>query len=361
MNLAPFHNSLLHLFTSIKFSRLILSLDVTGEDEVEIPQLDEEISRIYNNLNKIKKLNVSAETVLENIVTDISMINDFKNSFLELTTSKSPAKWIGEVRSILYNENDSSRKKGLSFLLINNILFRILKSIENGRSDSRVFDELLLWKPLFEIFSLLRYDDPGKSYELNKALFVSNFSFLDENETIVTEHKSETKSTGKRFGNSSDGTNKYLLEVLENDLIRFFIQVNEFDGIKYFNKERIEEFVKWNFIVSVINRVSQILIDRKFSEKSFSDSLKLTYKRYADIFERISKSEYKIEKLITLPEVKIINQVKVTKNTAIKKASAKKKTVSKKESKKVEKEKPKVKQKKKVTTKKTKTKKKAKS
>ena len=28
MNLAPFHNSLTHLFTSIKFSRLLLALDI---------------------------------------------------------------------------------------------------------------------------------------------------------------------------------------------------------------------------------------------------------------------------------------------------------------------------------------------
>ena len=69
----------------------------------------------------------------------------------------------------------------LSFLLINKILVRILNSIENTQLDFKVVDELLLWKPLFEIFGFLRYDDPGRSYELNKTLFDSDFSFRKYN------------------------------------------------------------------------------------------------------------------------------------------------------------------------------------
>jgi len=360
MNLAPFHNSLVHLFTSIKFSRLILSLDVTSEDEIDIPELDEEISRILTSLNKIKILNSSVGEVIAKIASEISMINDFNNAFLGLASSKRPAKWIGEFKSILYNENDTSRKKELSFLVINKILFRILSSVENLNSDSRVFDELLLWKPLFEIFGHLRYDDPRNSYKLSKLLFVSDYSFLEKNGTIVDEHKSKTIYNGKRVRNSSDGTNKFFLEMLENDLIRFFIQVNDYAGIKYFNKERIEEFIKWDFIISTINDVSQILINRKFSKKAFTDLLKLYYERYADVNERISKSEYKIEKLIALPEAKILEKMEVSKKTEIKKVPSKKIAVNKIKLKKVEKEKPKDKQKKKVTIKKIKTKKKAK-
>lgn len=51
MNLAPFHNSLTHLFTSIKFSRLLLALDIKSKDEIEIPVIDEEITRIITNLS----------------------------------------------------------------------------------------------------------------------------------------------------------------------------------------------------------------------------------------------------------------------------------------------------------------------
>ena len=123
MNLAPFHNSLIYLFTSIKFSRLLLALDTSSTDRIEIPEFDEEIIRICSHLNNIKKLNTSTEQLIENIQTDLSLISDFNKSFLEIASSKRPAKWIGEVRSIFYPENESMRKKGLSFLLLNNIFY----------------------------------------------------------------------------------------------------------------------------------------------------------------------------------------------------------------------------------------------
>ena len=115
MNLAPFHNSLVHLFTSIKFSRLLLSLDISSDDEIEIPALDDEIIRICDHLKNIRNLNITLEELIENIETDFSLINDFNNSLLEIASSKRPAKWISEVKSILYPESQSIRKKELSY------------------------------------------------------------------------------------------------------------------------------------------------------------------------------------------------------------------------------------------------------
>jgi glycosidase len=170
MNLAPFHNSLTHLFTSIKFSRLLLALDINSNEEIEIPVIDEEVSRIINSLSKIKSLNTSQRELITKIQSEISQIEGFNKSFLEISSAKRPAKWVGEVKSILSPDTDIERKKILSFLLLNKILFKILNSVESTNSKNILFDELLLWKPLFEIFGFLRYDDPGRSYELLKIL-----------------------------------------------------------------------------------------------------------------------------------------------------------------------------------------------
>ena len=93
MNLAPFHNSLTNLFTSIKFSRLLLALDIKSKDEIEIPVIDEEITRIITNLSKIKSLNTSLQDLIIQIQSDISTINDFNKLFLEISSAKRPAKW----------------------------------------------------------------------------------------------------------------------------------------------------------------------------------------------------------------------------------------------------------------------------
>ena len=68
--------------------------------------------------------------------------------------------------------------------------------------------------------------------------------------------------------------------MLENDLIHSFIQINKYEGIEYFNKERIEEYIRWHFLILTINEVSQSFSKGKFSKKSFSDALKHSYGKY---------------------------------------------------------------------------------
>lgn len=250
MNLAPFRNSLTHLFTSIKFSKLLLALDISNKDEIEIPIIDEEVSRIINSLGKIKSLNISQQDLIIKIQSDISLINDLNKLFLEISSAKRPAKWIGEVMPIISPENDNQRKKILSFLFLNKILFRILNSVEATNSNNILFDELLLWKPLFEIYGFLRNDDPGQSYELSKILFDLDFSFTDD-------------------------ADRYFIKIFEKDVITSFVQINEYENIRYFNKERIEELVKWQFINSCFNLISQNTVKGKLSKKLLRIHLRL--------------------------------------------------------------------------------------
>ena len=338
MNLAPFHNSLTKLFTSIKFSRLLLALDLNNEDEIEVPELDEELSRIISNLSKIKLPNTSQSELISKIKSDISSFKDFNKLFLAILTTIRPAKWIGEVKSILYPENDIERKKILSFILSNRILFQILKSTNSTDSKSSSFDELLLWKPLLGIFDHFRYEDPGKSYELTKVLFNSDFSF-------------------------ADNTDRYFIKIFEKEIIAFFVQINKYENVKYFNKERIEDLVKWQFIISCTELISINIVKGKVSKKAFIDSLKTAYDNYSRITQKILESEYKVEKLVSIPEVKIAKKIKSTKKILPKKVKAKKKAVSKVKSKKEieKKEKTSNKTKKKITVKKSKTKKQAKT
>ena len=244
---------------------------------------------------------------------------------------------LEKLRSIISPENDNERKKILSFLLLNKILFRILNSVEATNSKNILFDELLLWKPLFEIYGFLRYDDPGQSYELSKILFDSDFSFTDD-------------------------ADRYFIKLFENDVISSFVQINEYENIRYFNKERIEELVKWRYIISCFNLISQNTVKDKLSKKAFRDSFKTTFENYSLVIQRILKSDYKVENLVSIPEVKVVKKTKSIKKALPKKVVQKEKPVTKAKQKqnKAKKEKAVNKGKKKVTSKKTKTKKKAK-
>ena len=125
---------------------------------------------------------------------------------------------------------------------------------------------------MFEIYGFLRYDDPGKSYELSKILFDSDFSF-------------------------SENVDRYFIKLFDEDIITSFVQINEYENIKYFNKERIEELVKWQFIISCTNLISENIFKGKVSKKVFKDSFKITFENYSGIIQKILKSEYKVENL----------------------------------------------------------------
>jgi glycosidase len=269
MNLAPFHNSLTHFCTSIKFSKLLLALDYKNEGEVEIPKFDEELVRIINTLEQVSSKPITKESLLNLIQLDVLNVNNINNLIKEISSSPRSSKWINELSSILYDQNDVERKKILSFLLLNKIIIKILKSISDEKINNEIFDELLLWKPLIEVYSYLRYDDPGKFYELNKLLYNNRFVLVE--------------------------TDKILNSFADNELLSKFIQVNVYQETKYFNKERIEFVLKWVLFFSIFNTEFD---NKKITKKTFTESLKNNYTAYKSIEEKIQNSEYKLENII---------------------------------------------------------------
>lgn len=301
LNLAPFHNSLVNFFTSIKFSRILLALDIFNEDEVELPSADEELLRIFKELSKIKNLNISSEEFLENIETDLSVISDFIFTFSEILNSNKNTKWIADLNFILFTKDDSKFKIDLSFLIVNSILSRIVKSLDHEVSIKNYFDDLILWKPFFEFAGFHKFDDPGRAYELSKCLLtVSNFS------SFQAENKSK-KISEKKW---QEILNNYLYNLFRNEDASNFIQVNDYLGTKYFNKERIEELIKWILIITLINKCHLNETKKVPSQKHFTEKLKFFYQTYLKISDRISKSEYKLDLLFSTKPAETIKKKK---------------------------------------------------
>lgn len=300
MNLAPFHNSLTHFCTSIKFSKLILALDYKNESEVEVPKFDDELLRIINTLEQVSSKPISKEILLNSIQNDILNVDQFNKLFSEISSSSKSPKWIKELNQILHDEDDVVRKKIFSFLLLNKILFKILKSISDLNINYKIFDELLLWKPLFEIFGFLRYEDTGKFYELSKLLYNNNFDLVEEN--------------------------NFLGILLSDELSLKFIQVNEYQGTKYFNKERIELLLNSILINSVFSYES---VNKNITKKLFTDYLKTNFNNYKNISDKIIKSEYKLDEIVLKPKLERKKKPETKKPNKVKSAKVKEKSKKK--------------------------------
>lgn len=300
MNLAPFHNSLIHFCTSIKFSRLILALDYKNEGEVEIPKFDDELLRIINTLEQVSSKPIAKERLLISIQNDILNVDQFNKLFKEISSLPKSPKWLNELNQILHNEDDVERKKYFSFLLLNKILFKILKSISDLNINYKIFDELLLWKPLFEIFGFLRYDDTGKFYELSKLLYNISFDLVEENNLLGF--------------------------LLSDELSLKFIQVNEYQGTKYFNKERIELLLNSILINSAFSYES---VNKNITKKLFTDYLKTNFNNYKNISDKIIKSEYKLDEIVLKPKLERKKKTETKKPTKVKSAKVKEKSKKK--------------------------------
>jgi len=309
MNLSPFHNSLVNLFTSIKFSKLLLAFDKNSQNEIEIPEFDEEISRIYYSLNRITKLHQPFNEIVKIISEEINSIKEFNDNLKVISSSKRSPKWIAEVKSVLYSDDNLQRRKDLSFLLLNKIIFKLFQQIEDKSNIEKVFDDLLLWKPLFEIFAFMKFDG-GLYYELSKTLFNSSALSKELDERKVDIKNTESKSKKKKTLSKDEHQQNIFVNLFRNVVTAKFLQVNEYQSIKYFNKERIELYLKWSFIIESIRRLEVEAAGKNISKKSFTDELKTSYQIYSNSVERVKLSDYKVDNLIALPDNKIVKEKK---------------------------------------------------
>ncbi len=320
-NFVQFHNSLVHLFTSIKFSRLLLALDLENRDEIELPVIDEEILRIIRDLSNNLKLKNSSQEIMQKGNTEISKIQAFKNSFSKILASSRAPKWSSGLKTELIKQNELQRKRELAFIILSKILFIINDSLEEKNDFKINFEKLILWKPLYEIFGFLRFEDYPKHMDLMKALYRPINMHLVSNRMKLSSAK--TNNLIKEF----------FTKLLSFNDVKDFLLINEYESINYFNKERIEELIRWSLILSCFDIIKYD--GNKIAAPIFSSSLNQLYNFYQEIFKHIQASEYKVLNLVKIPEVK----------TAKKKISVKPKSSG---------------EKKKIVSKKSKTKKKAK-
>src|SRR5690606_17261571 len=133
-----------------------------------------------NSLEQVAQKITDEQFLLNSLQNDVLNIDQFNKLFREINSAGRVPKWLKEFDTLLHYDSAAERKKYLSFVLLNKILFRILKSESVRNTNGKIFDVLLLWKSLFEIYGLLRYDDPAKDYGLRRLLYDDNFSFTDK-------------------------------------------------------------------------------------------------------------------------------------------------------------------------------------
>jgi len=81
--------------------------------------------------------------------------------------------------------------------------------------------------------------------------------------------------------------------LLDDETVRIYLGVNQFENIWYYSKENFEDLLNWVFTFYGL----EIMRNESNNSDTITKLFDQSYKKYLEIFEASKKSEYKLEQL----------------------------------------------------------------
>ncbi len=287
-HLQPIHEATLSLFEEKIFADIVGFLSYEGLDKKE--NLERDISFITNRYNYL--LHRIAEYL--NIHTNISKLsNDFTDLFHGLTELRKDAMSSQFVFNKSVRENlliffEHNYRENLSYIILLNIRTALEEFVASSDNNIDIYEELFFEEVCSSVLSKL-----GKSHdELQEIkLLIKTLSKFSSvlNKYIQENHK-------VKLSERITSTQQLLLNILEDDLVRQFIHVNEHNGVKYYLKENFEELVSWFFTLALI-KLYTLLFKGELTAADVEDSV-LHLAKIVNYVKLVSEdSTYRYEKL----------------------------------------------------------------
>ncbi|MCX6174230.1 MAG: alpha-amylase family glycosyl hydrolase [Ignavibacteriales bacterium] len=228
--------------------------------------------RYFNLLNTIKDhfgLDSDLKPIIEkfeNSIVAVRKLNILIDDQYKLE-KKSASKNIHHAIQISRNTNfhDNSIIFML-WLIISNV--KELFPLEGKVNRQNYVDEMLLDSSVKKILQKL-----DKVNEINLLnIFINNFDQMME----VFSHEEKKDE---------------LFSLFDNEAVRIYLGVNQFENIWYYSKENFEKLLNWLFTFYGLLIMKNESYDSKTIKNLFSQS----YKNYSEIIGASKKSEYKLE------------------------------------------------------------------
>jgi len=241
----PIH---LKLFDVINKEKLNTLHNFCFSDATKLQPGDKTIESVFNNYRQLAQqvkalLNTSWE--VEDIVIE------FKTK-IQSVKELSLQNFINDNGAAIINFSDVYNQL---------IIFTWLTIQSLNPSDKiKTYDTLRINKALRDIFESLNLDNAKTQGIINLIQFLLSDYILFSDEPKIAEKFFDSKS------------------------VQEFIGLHEYNGIKYFNKERFEEMLNWTFI--------KFLIDNKDLK---SEQINTAFKLYKNILKKSKASKYKFE------------------------------------------------------------------
>ncbi|MCH7773871.1 MAG: alpha-amylase, partial [Bacteroidetes bacterium] len=247
------------------------------------------MSSLINETSKYNKKIIEDDFESKSFFDILENVKDFYELWWRYNKRKTVPRWMKDAETILplnaKNESNIEICIYSSFLTVDSLLTNHTANRLNN------FDELLLAKPITQILTPHVEEDEARA---NTQLIKSLIVFNDELKCIKIKIKRKMQEDKTQNKKNRSPLNKIpFSELLINENVSNFLNVNKFGDITYFNKERFENLVEWLY---------QLVAVQSFS------SYKKTLKELKDKNAKRGKTKKKLTKQDL--ERELINSIK---------------------------------------------------
>lgn len=294
MQLEPIHKSFEHMFDDELLNHFVKAC-IAGNNEdvqkiVRIKFIDKKYYRLLVTITETLGLDCDIKPILKNFDREIFAIRKI-NNLLDIYFPEEESFLNRELhKAIITNKARNYKEDSILFimwLIISNI--SQLFEDEGDINKKNYLNKILLDTPIRNVLKKL-----GRSeYEMFRQIILINI--LQDISTGVIDLFCIRKN-----GDDEKYSDKIelgcLYKLLENESVKIFIGVNEYENVIYYSKENFEELLDWLFSLSLLENIILILLEKNSASKEQYEEI------YPEIVKLIESSFQKYLRVKKLSE-----------------------------------------------------------
>lgn len=229
LNLEPVRTAFAELLREEIFEDIEDYLESGDIDKTLPDSFIERLADTVSRVNGINRVKIESGTVLENAEKDFSALRSAKYFLGKTADRKSTPEWLKiAVADMPLNDYEIL------------IPILILDLIYNNETNGRELFDML------DTYNILNRFYTGKGIsgeEIYRNIFLVK--------SITSREKLHLWKNSNRAGSKNENMAIYLSDLMFGKSMKACLNIHDYEGITYFNRENFEELLRWLFILSV--------------------------------------------------------------------------------------------------------------
>ncbi|MHB8931774.1 MAG: hypothetical protein ACYC5R_14355, partial [Melioribacteraceae bacterium] len=305
MKLEPVHSAFEKMFDEEAiegFIRTCVLEDEKAREEDRISFIDEKYFHLLSTIKHHFNLEYDLEAIIEKFEAEIVAVRKL-NRLLDDQFDYNKNSAYKEIhRAVQVSRDTNYHDNSIIFMLW--LIVSNMKDLfpDEGQINKQNYvDLLLLDSPVKRILRKLGRGDYETYHEINLLnIFQNNFDEMLEIFDQKEKGQIVSEPTDRLIEKKKDG----LLSLLDNDLVRNYLGVNQHEDIWYYSKENFEDLIDWIFTFAGLKLMNCESGEEKTLEECLEEKTKM-FKSYQERLKKIillsGESEYKLDFLKEKP------------------------------------------------------------